>query len=149
MAFISTFEADMVDPNWEAFNFISYCRSTDFPALPPPFLRMISILFFPDGCDHPIDVSEHSNFEYAQELRELLPTESQKGNLTREDIESAFLRLALNYARRTTRLQLYGNRMFRTVLAHQIFRTRVRQVFSNCIIVTMGAGTSCVSFGIF
>ena len=142
MAFISTFEADMLEPNWEAFNFISYCRSTDFPALPPPFLRTISILFFPNGCDHPIDVSEHSNFKYAQELRELLPKESQKGNLTREDVESAFLRLALNYARRTTRLQLYGNRMFRTVLAHHIFRTRVRQVFSHCIMVTICAGTS-------
>jgi hypothetical protein len=118
------FSADMVNPDWDAMTFMTLCRSLDIPTLPPPIYSLISDTFFPNGCDRPIDVSENSKYKYAQELRELLPTECQKGNLTFDDVESAFLRLALAYARRTTRLQLYGNRMFRYVLGERVFRTK-------------------------
>ncbi len=114
----------MLNPNWDAAQFMTFCRSMDTPTLPRPCLNLISNLLFPSGCDHPIDVSENSHYKYAKELRELLPAESQKGNLTFADVESAFLRLALAYTRRTARLQVYGNRMFRYVLATSIFRTK-------------------------
>ena len=118
------FSADMLNPNWDDMSFMRLCRSMDIPTLPRECYSIISDLFFPNGSDRPIDVSENSTYKYAQELRELLPKECQKGNLTFDDVESAFLRLALAYARRTTRLQLYGNRMFRYVLTNRVFRTK-------------------------
>jgi hypothetical protein len=121
--FVLGLKAEHFDPCWNAFDFMALCLSTDIPTLPQPCLRLISIYFFPNGRDHPIDVSESSIYTHAQELRELLPTECQKGNLTFEDVESAFLRLAIAYARRTARLQAYGNRMFRHVLAREVFGT--------------------------
>lgn len=117
-------KAEHFEPRWDAMNFITFCRNMETPVLPPPCLSNISTIFFPDGPNHLIDLSENSDYKYAQELRELLPAESRKGNLTFEDVESAFFRLALAYARRTARLQAYGNRMFRYVLAREVFRAK-------------------------
>jgi len=119
------FKAEHMHPNWDYMEFIACCSSTSDAISPPPELsNAIAALFFPNGRAAALDISEKSAFKYAQELRELLPAESQKGHLTFQDVESAFLRLTLSYTRRTSRLQSYGNRMFRQILAHRVICTQ-------------------------
>jgi hypothetical protein len=50
-----------------------------------------------------------------------MPQECRKGHLTFADVESLFLRLALSYARRTARLQRFGNKLLRHVLVTGVF----------------------------
>ena len=50
-----------------------------------------------------------------------MPQECRKGHLTFADVESLFLRLALSYARRTARLQRFGNKLLRHVLVKGVF----------------------------
>ena len=115
-------KAEYFQPNWNAANFIEFCsRSSASISLPFQCTDLIESLLFRNGRGQPLDVSEKSEFKYAPELRELLPAESQKGHLTFADVENAFLRLALSYVKRTTRLQNYGNMMFRNILGFQVF----------------------------
>lgn len=118
-------DPEILDPQWDELGFLEFCRNSDAPiSLPRMFSTIISQLFFPDGPQKHLNVSEQSDFKYAQELRDLLPKECSKGHLTFTDVENAFLRLALSYANRTERLQSAGNKMLRYLLAHQVFRTK-------------------------
>jgi hypothetical protein len=92
--------------------------------LPPIVTSGVQELFFPEGQDSVLDVSSSSKFEYAQELRELLPKESEKDFLMFDEVEAAFLRLELTYIQRTSSLQRFGNALFREQLAFAWFRTR-------------------------
>jgi len=84
----------------------------------------IQELFFPEGQDSVLDVSSSSKFEYAAELRELLPKESEKDFLMFDEVVAAFLRLELSYIQRTSTLQRYANAFFRYQLAFEWIRTR-------------------------
>jgi hypothetical protein len=73
-------------------------------------------LFFPEGRESILDVSPTSKFQYAQELRELLPEESEKQFLMFDDVAKAFHRLMMSYIQRTSALQKFGNALFRVQL---------------------------------
>lgn len=109
-----------MDPDWGPW-LTHFSLDVTYP-VPQQLSHIIATVFFSNGLQQ-LDVSEKSKFKYAQELRELLPSQfCQKGYLTPEDVIEAFMRLALSYARRTSRLQSYGNRVFRHLLAHRMFR---------------------------
>ncbi len=73
-------------------------------------------MFFPEGRESILDVSPTSKFQYADELRELLPEESEKQFLMFDDVTSAFRRLMMSYIQRTSSLQKFGNALFRVQL---------------------------------
>ena len=126
-----------MNPDWNAL--LPFCSLRVALELPPELGTAITESFFPNDLDL-LDVSQKSEFKYApnsfhslhqyntwtryaQELRELMPSECQKGFLTHNDVHLAFMKLGVSYIRRTPRLQSYGNRMFRYLLTHHLFRT--------------------------
>jgi hypothetical protein len=110
----STFKIEKFNFTFRLSNFCPY-RFKDTPPLELPSDVVASILelFFPDGRDSILNVGPTSTFQYAQELRELLPRESEKEFLMFDEVADAFLRLMNSYIQRTASLQSFGNMLFR------------------------------------
>jgi hypothetical protein len=129
---MTAFSPDCMNPDWRSFLLMSAlnlkcrtscfcdiffrCRNCPVLALPPSISSSIQELFFPEGRESILDVSATSTFKYADELRELLPLESEKQFLMFDEVEHAFHRLMMSYIHRTFTLQKYGNALFRVHL---------------------------------
>jgi hypothetical protein len=122
---------DCMNPDWRSFlpmsalsvkcsscfcDIFFRCRNCPALTLPADITSSIQELFFPEGRESILDVSATSTFKYADELRELLPLESEKQFLMFDEVEHAFHRLMMTYIHRTFTLQKYGNALFRVAL---------------------------------